>query len=132
LIEGTFDARAGVHSTAVPALETLIAAVGGALLGVGIASLIAMQRDRRHVRERAQLEAKLRREIVPVLERRADHLGIPPAARGSNDTNAVELAIALARAIRLHEESVDLPYGDTLEVSRRELNARISANGEKT
>ena len=85
------------------------------------------------MRERVDLETKLRRDVVPVLERRADLLGIPAKERGHNDDGPVQLTQTLARAIKGHEESGELPFGDTLEVSRAELKKEIEApSGEET
>ncbi|HJL19819.1 MAG TPA: hypothetical protein RMH99_29415 [Sandaracinaceae bacterium LLY-WYZ-13_1] len=83
------------------------------------------------MRRRLELEAKVRRAVVPVLERRADTLGIPPARRGSNDDGPFVLAVALAEAIRHQEDSAELPFGDTLEVGRDELNARLAARAPR-
>lgn len=105
--------------------ETLLAALGGLVLGMGVASLLSMQRDRRWMRQKVELETRLRREIVPVLERRADVLGIPPADRGQDGEGPIGLAITLAQAIRLAEESTELPFGDTVEVARKELASEL-------
>lgn len=102
------------------------------MLGAGIAAYLAMQRERRWMRQRVDLEAKLRRIVVPVLERRADTLGIPPSARGKNSDGPVALTITLASAIRDDEESGTLPFGDTLQVSRSELDEKTEADGEET
>ncbi len=99
----------------------MLAAVGGLVLGVGIAAYLSMRRERRWMRARVDLETKLRRVVVPVLERRADTLGIPPAARGKNSDGPVMLTLTLAGAIRNEEESGELPFGDTVEVSRSDL-----------
>ena len=115
---------------AVPELETLLAALGGLVLGAGISAYISMQRDRKTARERLDLETKLRRVVVPVLERRADTLGIPPAERGRDADGPVALTMTLASAIRQEEESGELPFGDTVEVSRSELKAET--DGEET
>ncbi len=98
--------------------ETLLAALGGLVLGMGLASLISRRRGRRWMRQRVELETRMRREIVPVLERRADVLGIPPSDRGDDGEGPIALAITLAQAIRLAEESTELPFGDTVEVAR--------------
>lgn len=106
----------------MPGWETLLAAVGGMAIGAGLAAMIARQRHARLTRERVELEARLRRNVIPVLERRADVLGIPPAERGEDADGSVTLVLTLAQAIRLQEESVELPFGDTVEVDRAKLD----------
>lgn len=101
--------------------ETVLAAVGGLVLGTGLVAFLSRQRERRWMRQRVELETRLRRVVVPVLERRADVLGIPPAQRGSDEEGAIELTLSLAGAIKQLEESAELPFGDTVEVARREL-----------
>lgn len=101
--------------------ETVLAAVGGLVLGTGLIAFLSRQRERRWMRRRVELETRLRRVVVPVLERRADALGIPTAQRGRDEDGAVELTLTLAEAIKQLEESAELPFGDTVEVARREL-----------
>ncbi|HEY8431380.1 MAG TPA: hypothetical protein VIL20_23530 [Sandaracinaceae bacterium] len=101
--------------------ETLLAALGGMILGVGVASIASRRRERRSLRQKLELEARVRREVVPVLERRAHVLRVPPAERGNERDGPIEVAVALASAIRRIEESIELPFGDTVEVARTEL-----------
>ncbi len=101
--------------------ETLLAACGGLALGAGLTALRALQDRRRWFRERVELETKVRRFVVPVLERRADVLQIPPSERGTPEDGPLHVSVTLARAIGHLEESADLPFGDTLEVARNEL-----------
>ena len=115
-------------------LETILAALVGLGVGAGIAAEVSRRRERRWSRERLELDTRVRRSIVPVLERRADTLGIPPAQRGSNDDGALDLALTLADVIRAQEESVELPFGDTVEVARKELDRELAgrrAGGER-
>ncbi len=111
--------------------ETVLAAIGGMVLGVGAASFLSRRRERRWARQKVELEARLRRAIVPVLERRADVLGIPPAQRGDDGDGAITLALTLAQAIRSVEESSELPFGDTVEVSRKELDSELASGARK-
>ncbi len=105
----------------MPGWEAMVAAIGGLAIGAGLAGVWARGRHARLLRERFELEASLRRNVIPVLERRADVLGIPPAERGREADGTVAVAMTLARAIKSQEESVDLPFGDTVEVDRARL-----------
>lgn len=107
--------------------ETLLAAVGGLLLGGGAVALLSRRHGRRWMRQRVELETRTRREIVPVLERRADVLGIPPSARGHDGEGPIGLAITLAQAIRTAEESTELPFGDTVEVARGDVARELKS-----
>jgi len=78
------------------------------------------------MRERVTIESRLRRDVIPVLERRADTMGIPPSERGQGVADVVELVGTLGRAIKNEEESGDLPFGDTLEASRTELDDELA------
>ncbi len=109
----------------IPGWEAVLAALGGLVLGAGIASWLGRQRERRLLRMRVELEARLRRDVLPVLERRADVLGIPPADRGHNDDGPVALVQTLGRAIKHAEESQELPFGDTLQASREDLEDEL-------
>ena len=103
------------------------------MLGVGVAAYLYRRRERQWLRERLDIETKLRRIVVPVLERRAGALGIPVSARGKNADGPVSLTMTLASAIRSAEESVELPFGDTVEVARSDLDEETPAAGvEKT
>lgn len=110
--------------------ETLFAALGGLVLGAGLATFMGRQRERRWMRERVATESRLRRDVLPVLERRADTMGIPPSQRGQGVEDVVELVGELGRVIKREEESGDLPFGDTLEASRRELEDELA--GERS
>lgn len=110
--------------------ETALAAICGLVLGAGVASYLSMQKARRSMRWRVELETRLRRVVVPVLERRADVLGIPPSERGRNADGAIDLTLTLAQAIKTEEESAELAFGDTVEVQRSQLEAEISASDE--
>jgi hypothetical protein len=109
--------------------EIVLGALGGLALGSGLAAFFSRQKERRWSRQQVELEARLRRVVVPVLERRADVLGIPPAERGADVDGPVELAITLGRAIAAAEESGELPFGDTVEVSRQELDGELAKRG---
>lgn len=98
--------------------ETLLAAVGGLLVGLGLGVTIGRRGDARARTERVRLEAGVRTSVVPVLEARAEELGV---TRAGASIDPVASAITLADAIRKHEAR-GLPYVDTLAVDKRELD----------
>ena len=121
------------HRVRMPGLETLIAALGGVLVGAGLSALFMRQRARQQeTRDRVEIEVRLRRMVVPVLERRADVLGIPPAQRGANEDGPIELALTLAHAIAIAETSGDLPFGDTVEVSKKDVQRELEAKAAQS
>ncbi|MGF1464745.1 MAG: hypothetical protein ACFCGT_01305 [Sandaracinaceae bacterium] len=101
--------------------EALLAAVGGMVLGMGITTLWHASRDRVHHRSRLAVSARIRRRVIPALERRADQLGIPLSARRQDLHDPTELAVALASAIEEAEHGADLAFKDTVEVPRSSL-----------
>jgi hypothetical protein len=112
--------------------ETVLAAVGGLLLGIGIGLAISYRRERNGARELFRMFSKLRSDVIPTLERQARLLGIARTADDSS-RDALETAIEISAAID-RRASVDggLAYSDTLEVSRsRVLNDPASASLEK-
>ena len=103
--------------------EAVLAAVGGLVLGLGLGVLLG----RRGVQDGADTQrlregvSRLRTVVVPVLERHASTLGVPSVERGPVDGDGLEVALALGTAIQRREEREDLPFSDTLEISRGEL-----------
>jgi hypothetical protein len=112
-------------------METAIAAVLGLIVGALLATFVAASRARRLRHQKLEVETRIRRTVVPVLERRADALAIPPAARGSNGDGPIVIAVSLAQSIQALEESGELPFGDTVEVARKELDAKLRARKEQ-
>lgn len=87
---------------------------GGLALGFGLWG----QRLRQLERERAEVEARLAAHVVPVLSRRAATLDLPRDAGGDGP---VETTVELARRIQGAEEKLTLPFTDTLEIHRTDL-----------
>jgi hypothetical protein len=100
----------------------LLAAVGGLLVGLGLGVTIGRRGDARARTERVRVDAAVRTSVVPVLEARAEELGV---TRSAESIDPVASAITLADAIRRHE-SRGLPYSDTVAVDKRELDAPSS------
>lgn len=111
------------------AWQTVGAALFGLALGVVLAAWVSSHRERRWTRQQLEVEARVRRMLVPVLERRADALRIPTAERGVDEASPIDVALALSRAIGRVEESSELPFGDTVDVSLDDVRRSVA---EKT
>src|SRR5688500_343160 len=115
----------------MPAVETALAALLGIVLGAMIDTFFALGRARRLRRHELEVATRIRRTVVPVLKRRAIALAIPVESRGSDDDGPVGLAISLAQSIQASEESGELPFGDTVEVARKELESKLAAKARR-
>ncbi len=113
------------------AWETVLAAAGGLVLGVGLGLALARARERDLLRRLRNDQARVRASIVPVLEWRAEALGIPAADRQSLSDDPIELAIGLSASIARVEGDPNLAFSDTVEVSRAELSGRRGARDGK-
>ncbi len=102
--------------------ETVLAALGGFLVGFALKSLLGASAQRARDERLRHAEAKARVAVVPVLERRADALGIPRRALESQDS--LGQALELASAIQHFEETHNLGFSDTVEMSRGDLDLR--------
>lgn len=76
-------------------------------------------------RELEQRRAELRSHVLPILEHRASGSGVPPDRRARDEHDAIVAAIAIGRAIGEVESRRDLPYTDTLEISRDDITAAV-------
>lgn len=103
--------------------ETVLAALGGLVLGLGLGVLIGRRgsHDDAEAQRMREGVARLRTTVVPVLERQASLLGVPTSERGPTDGDGLEVALALGKAIQGREEREELPFSDTLEIARVEL-----------
>ncbi|MFO0695858.1 MAG: hypothetical protein U0230_20010 [Polyangiales bacterium] len=101
--------------------ETVLAAVGGTLVGLGLGITIGRRGEERIRLERAQVDAQLGNSVIPVLVHRAEQLSLPvrPIAR---DDDPVEVAVELATSIQRFDETKNLPFSDTVDVSRSSLS----------
>ena len=113
-------------------LVSILAAVGGLVAGAGFGVALTRRQaaspppdDR--VRE---MTHRLREKVSPVLERRAEILGIPvpprvriKAEHGSVelDGDEVERLSTIAEAIRTKEEADSVALSDTVQISKKEL-----------
>lgn len=96
-------------------------------LGVGLAVgwLLGARRVAEVRRELEQRRAELRSHVLPILEHRASGAGVPPDRRARGEQDALLATIAIGRAIGELETRRDLPYTDTLEVSKDDIRAEL-------
>lgn len=113
-----------MYDRRVGAWETVLAATGGLILGLGLGLVIARARERALSHRLRRLQARLRSTVVPVLEARAQALGIPPAERQSYQDDPIELAVGLSASIQRVEGDPNLAFSDTVEVARAEMRRK--------
>jgi len=101
-----------------------MAAAGGLVLGLGVGLAIARLRERGVWRRVRQDHARLRASVVPVLEARAQQLGIPREERESLDGDPIALAVGLSVSIMRVEGDPNLAFSDTVQLARAELLAK--------
>jgi len=102
----------------------LLAALGGLVLGIGIGLVLGRSREQRIRRRLDRLESRLRTSIIPVLEGRAHSLGLPRNSRATDGEDPVDVAVNLSSSIQRLEGDASLPFSDTLELSRKELEGK--------
>lgn len=95
----------------------------GVVVGLVLGAVLASRRASAVSRRAARIEAQVRNVILPVLERRAADLHVDGDRDGLLPDEPLERAVSLATRIERHDESVHLPYSDTLEVARAEVGA---------
>jgi hypothetical protein len=102
--------------------ETVLAALGGLLLGMGLGMGLGRGRERAVVRRLDEHARRLRRVVVPLLEEHADELGLPEADRCRNTDDPLEVTVQLSAAIREHERPSVLPFSDTIQAPRSSIS----------
>ena len=110
--------------------ETVLAAVGGLLLGAGAGVWIGRRHERRTARELYRVYSRLRASVIPVLEARAEVLGLSRTTRESSspDQDPLTVSLHLGESIQRVEQQRNLAFSDTVEISRADLSG---AEGEK-
>ena len=106
------------------ATPTILAAASGLLLGLGLGFVLGRSRVTALGRRLRQLEIRARATLVPVLERRADTLGVPKHQRGIEEEDQLEAAMTLASAIEKKESAATLPFSDTLQINASEIQKK--------
>lgn len=109
----------------------MLAALGGLMLGIGVGVMIGRRQERAVRRRLTIFETQLRRSVIPVLERRAEELGLPSSDRAPKSEDAFEVSVGLGSSIRRYEDRHELPFSDTLEADRAELAAQTTRGGRR-
>ena len=99
--------------------ETVLAALGGLLLGFGAGLVATRRRERALERRITRFSQQLRSHVVPVLEERAASLGLSPSERSSESDDPLTLAVSLAGSIQRFSDARTLPFSDTLDAASR-------------
>lgn len=101
--------------------ETVVAAMGGLLLGMGLGMGLFRGRERELQRALDDHASGLRRTVIPVLEDHAQQLGLPESERAPGVDDPLELTVALASAIQTADRPSVLPFSDTIQAPRASL-----------
>ncbi len=96
--------------------ESVIAALGGLLVGIGIGMLLGRKRELTLRRRLTTHATELRSTVIPILEEHADKLGLPDSERCQESSNPLELTVRLSRSLGRHAEAQELPFDDTMEL----------------
>lgn len=100
--------------------ETVLAAIGGTMLGFGLGLVVSARREsslRRHV---TKLHAQVRDVVLPVLERQVDDSGLRFSERPKTK-DAIQRAVALAEALLKQSEREALGFSETIDIASDEL-----------
>lgn len=104
-------------------------AIGLLCAGAGIGLAAGWALGNRRVtamrRAHAQRQAELRNHVLPVLEQRASAAGVPPSARARDVQDPIVASVTIGRAIQEIESRRDLPFTDTVEVSKDDITAEV-------
>jgi hypothetical protein len=106
--------------------ETVLAAVGGLVLGYGLGLVAGRKRERRLARNLRKVQSRVRASVIPILEGRAQALGLPRSARSYETEDPLDVAVDLSTSIQRHQEEQGLAFSDTVELSNEGLGTKDS------
>jgi len=104
------------------AWETLLAAVGGLVLGFGLGLFFGRRGERSMSKKMRRMKARMRASVLPILEGRAQQLGLPRARRGYDTEDPLEVAVDLSTSIIQYQEEQNLAFSDTVRLDKLDLD----------
>ncbi len=104
------------------AWETLLAAVGGLVLGFGLGLFFGHRSERTTAKSIRRMKARMRASVLPILEGRAQQLGLPKDKRGYETEDPLEVAVDLSNSIIQYQEEQNLAFSDTVRLDKVELD----------
>jgi hypothetical protein len=103
-----------------------VAAVGGLLLGLGLGLSIGRRSGGNVASDRNATEARIRTVVLPVLERRADELGLKSSPPVDPKKDVIGAAVSLASAIQRSDIGRELGLSDTVEFESKGATKTVS------
>ena len=107
------------------AWETLLAAIGGLILGFGLGLFFGRRSERSMAKRLRRMQARMRASVLPILEGRAQQLGLPREKRGYDTEDPLEVAVDLSTSIIQYQEEQNLAFSDTVRIDKVELDEEI-------
>jgi hypothetical protein len=104
------------------AWETLLAAVGGLVLGFGLGLFFGRRSEVSTAKKLRRLKARMRASVLPILEGRAQQLGLPRARRSYDTEDPIEVAVDLSTSIIEYQEEQNLAFSDTVRLDKVDLD----------
>lgn len=104
--------------------EILLAALGGLVLGFGLGIFAGARRSRSVSKRVRHMKARMRGSVIPILEGRAQALGLPRAQRGYATEDPLQAAVDLSTSIIQHQEAQNLGFSDTVDLLRADLDPK--------
>jgi len=104
------------------AWETLLAAVGGLVLGFGLGLFFGRRGERSMSKKMRRMKARMRASVLPILEGRAQQLGLPRERRGYDTEDPLEVAVDLSTSIIQYQEEQNLGLSDTVRLDKLDLD----------
>jgi hypothetical protein len=104
--------------------ETVLAAFGGLVLGLGLGMVFGRRHAQDADKAARRLRSRIRASVVPVLEGQALALGLSREERASQSEDPCDVAVDLSVSIQKFQDSHNMAFSDTLELSRSEAKGK--------